>query len=94
MGYADGVLRALSNGKGKMLVGGKLRAVLGRICMDMLMLDVTEEPYPNVGDEVIWFGHQQGAYQSIRQVAADAQTIPYEVLTRISPRVRRIYEQE
>ncbi|WP_143304545.1 bifunctional UDP-N-acetylmuramoyl-tripeptide:D-alanyl-D-alanine ligase/alanine racemase [Chitinophaga vietnamensis] len=90
IGYADGYPRRLSNGKGKMLIRGKLAPVVGVVAMDMLMLDVTHIPDVAEGDEVIVFG----ADLPVEQLAAWAETIPYEILTGISQRVKRVYYQE
>jgi alanine racemase len=90
IGYADGYPRAFSNGKGFMLVGGKQAPVIGTICMDMTMLDITDLPGIKEGDEVIIFGPAL----SVKQVAKWAGTIPYEILTGISQRVKRVYYQE
>jgi alanine racemase len=89
IGYADGLSRRLSNGKGKMFVNGKPAPVVGNVCMDMTMIDITNIP-ANEGDEVIVFGEKF----SIQQVARDLGTIPYEVLTNVSRRVKRIYFQD
>jgi alanine racemase len=90
LGYADGYPRRLSNGKGKMLVNGKLAPVIGIISMDMTMLDITDAGHVDEGDEVIVFGQQL----SVQQVAQWAQTIPYEIMTGISQRVKRVYFEE
>lgn len=90
IGYADGYLRALGNGKGKMLVHGKQAPVIGNVCMDMVMLDVTDIPEAAEGDAVVVFGEAP----SITQVAGWAGTIPYEIMTGISARVKRVYVQE
>ncbi len=89
IGYADGYRRALSNGKGQMLLKGKLVPTIGNICMDITMIDVTNTN-AQPGDEVIIFGH----YPTIQQIAEAMDTIPYEVLTGISARVKRIYVRE
>lgn len=94
IGYADGVLRNLGNGKASFLVNGQLAPTFGRICMDMLMLDVTDIPAVRPGGEVVLFGEQAGKHLSVIEMATAAETIPYEILVRISPRVRRIYDQE
>jgi alanine racemase len=89
VGYADGLDRKLGNGNGEAFVKGNRVPIIGNICMDMLMLDVTGlkvEP----GDEVEFFGPNI----SITDVAERAGTIPYEILTGISQRVKRIYLQE
>lgn len=90
IGYADGYSRSLGNGAGKMMVNGRLAPVIGSICMDMTMIDITGIPDVHEGDEVIVFG--QGL--SVEQVAKWAQTIPYEVLTGVSQRVKRVYFEE
>ena len=89
IGYADGLNRILGNGKGKLFVNGHLAEIVGNICMDMCMLDITDIP-ANEGDDVIVFG----AEIPISKFAADMNTIPYEVLTCVSRRVKRIYYQE
>ncbi len=90
IGYADGYRRKLGNGNGFMLVNGKPVPAIGNICMDMTMLDVTEIGEVNPGDHVEIFGLNQ----SIQQVATQAETIPYEIMTGISGRVKRIYNEE
>lgn len=90
IGYADGYSRKLGHGVGKMLVKGQLVPTIGTICMDMTMIDVTGIPGIAEGDEVIIFGKDL----PIQQVAAWAGTIPYEVMTGISGRVRRVYFEE
>lgn len=94
VGYADGIPRSLGNGKFAFLVRGKPAPVFGRVCMDMLMLDITDIRNPEVGDEVILFGHSPDQTPSITDLAEAADTIPYEILVRISPRVRRVYVRE
>ncbi len=89
IGYADGYARSFSNGTGKMLVNGQLAPVIGNVCMDMTMLDITGIP-ASEGDEVIVFGKDL----SVNTVAGWAHTIPYEILTNISHRVKRVYFQE
>ncbi|MEI9933830.1 MAG: bifunctional UDP-N-acetylmuramoyl-tripeptide:D-alanyl-D-alanine ligase/alanine racemase [Ferruginibacter sp.] len=86
IGYADGYPRLLSNGIGKMYVNGRLLPVIGNVCMDMTMLDVTDADV-NEGDEVIVFGEAL----PVSDLAQWAQTIAYEILTGISQRVKRIY---
>lgn len=89
IGYADGLHRVLSNGKGKMWVNGKAARIVGNVCMDMCMLDVTGISCKE-GDDVVVFDSEH----SIDDVAADMGTISYEVLTNVSPRVKRVYWQE
>lgn len=90
IGYADGYARRLGNGIGQMYIHGQLARVVGTVCMDMTMIDVTEIPNVKEGDEVIIFGNQL----PIEQVAQWAETIPYEIMTSISQRVKRVYYEE
>jgi len=90
IGYADGYMRRLGNGVGKMLINGYLAPVIGTVCMDMTMIDVTDIPNVSEGDEVIVFGNEL----SIQQIAEWAGTIPYEIMTGISQRVKRVYYEE
>lgn len=87
IGYADGFPRSLS-GKGRAFVRGKQLKVLGRVCMDMIMLDGGNETFA-VGDKVEIFGF--GTSVSINEFSACAGTVAYETLCRISPRVKRNY---
>jgi alanine racemase len=89
IGYADGLNRRLSNGKGSFLVKGKLVPIIGNICMDMTMIDITGTD-ANEGDEVVIFG--EGI--PITTLASQLETIPYEILTGVSERVKRVYFQE
>ncbi len=89
IGYADGYRRSLGNGKGKMYVNGQPALVVGRVCMDMTMIDVSEIN-ASVGDRVEIIGENH----PIEVFARSMETISYEVLTSISLRVRRIYTQE
>jgi alanine racemase len=89
IGYADGLSRSLSNGRGHLWVNDNPVPVIGNICMDMTMVDVTGLDVKE-GDEVIVFG----AGRSIVELANEMQTIPYEILTGISKRVKRVYFQE
>lgn len=90
IGYADGFPRALGNGVGEVLIQGKRAPLIGNICMDMCMVDVTHIPNINEGDEVILFGKDL----TIDEMANWLKTIPYEVLTNVSQRVKRVYFQE
>lgn len=89
IGYADGYPRALSNGAGKMLIKNKPAPVIGNVCMDMTMIDVSGINCKE-GDTVIVFGEQL----PIEQLAKWCNTIPYEIMTGISQRVKRIYFEE
>ncbi len=94
IGYADGIPRSVGEGKANFLVRGQEAPTIGRICMDMLMLDVTDIPGAHAGDAVLIFGSQGEHFLSIQTLAQAAGTIPYEILVRISPRVRRVYVKE
>ncbi|MGI9137599.1 MAG: bifunctional UDP-N-acetylmuramoyl-tripeptide:D-alanyl-D-alanine ligase/alanine racemase [Sediminibacterium sp.] len=87
LGYADGYSRQLGLGKGAMWVNGAFAPIVGDICMDMTMIDITDIPSVREGDSVQVFGKNL----TITQVAQWAGTIPYEILTSIGPRVKRIY---
>ena len=88
VGYADGLDRRLGNGKGTLIVAGQHRPLVGNISMDMCAVDVTELAV-HPGDEVIIFGRQR----SVQELARDMGTIPYEVLTSVSQRVKRVFVQ-
>ena len=90
IGYADGFSRRLGNGVGKIWVRGQLAPVVGIVCMDMTMIDVTAIPGIKQGDEVIIFGKEI----PIQDLANWAGTIPYEIMTGISERVKRVYYEE
>lgn len=89
IGYADGLDRRLGNGTGKVIINGKACSTVGNICMDMCMVDVTDTD-TKAGDEVIVFGKNP----TVIDVAESLNTIPYEVLTSVSHRVKRVYYQE
>jgi len=89
IGYADGYPRNLSNGIGKMCVNGKLVPVIGNVCMDMTMLDITGVAATE-GDDVIVFGEKL----AVAELSQWAGTIAYEILTGISQRVKRVYFEE
>ena len=89
IGYADGFPRVLSNGVGSMWVKGNLVPVIGNVCMDMTMLDITGTNIKE-GDEVIVFGENL----PVSDLATKAQTIAYEILTGVSQRVKRVYFEE
>lgn len=89
IGYADGYTRLLS-GKAKALVNGKKVPVIGRICMDQCMIEVTGLDV-NTGDEVILFGQDGNNYITIDDVAQNIETINYEIVCMISKRVPRVY---
>lgn len=89
IGYADGINRKLGNGAGFMLVNGKRAPIIGNVCMDMCMLDITDISAKE-GDEVIVFGSALPASEMANALG----TIPYEILTGVSQRVKRVYYQE
>ena len=89
VGYADGINRHLGNGAGKFIIRGAAVPVMGNICMDMTILDVTGTN-THEGDEVIIFGDEN----PVTDMAAQLGTIPYEILTGISERVKRVYLYE
>ncbi len=86
IGYADGFSRGLSGGVGEVLIGGSRAKVIGNVCMDMTMVDITDIDAQE-GDEVIIFGGDL----PIQRTAEKLQTIPYEILTNVSERVKRIF---
>ncbi|WP_233496653.1 bifunctional UDP-N-acetylmuramoyl-tripeptide:D-alanyl-D-alanine ligase/alanine racemase [Mucilaginibacter hurinus] len=89
IGYADGYLRAFGNGVGTMLIKGQLVRTVGNISMDMCMIDVSEVEVKE-GDEVIVFSNKHPIEELARQIG----TIPYEILTNVSQRVKRVYFYE
>jgi len=90
IGYADGYLRAFGNGVGKMMIKGVLVPTVGNISMDMCMLDVSTIADVREGDEVIVFNQEL----RIEELATQIGTIPYEILTNVSQRVKRVYFYE
>ena len=89
IGYADGLHRRLGYGKGIVLVGGREAPIVGSVCMDMCFIDVTDIDC-HEGDRVVIFGEGD----LLQRNAKAAGTIPYELLTAVSPRVKRIYYHE
>ncbi len=89
IGYADGYDRRFSKGVGNMMIKGKLYPIIGNVCMDMCMIDLKDSDAKE-GDEVCVFGDNP----NIMDLAKSINTIPYEILTSISQRVKRIYIQE
>ena len=90
IGYADGLMRHAGNEQVKVLIRGQKAPIIGNVCMDMCMVNVTDIPNVQEGDEVIIFG----ANYSIQYLAEALNTIPYEIFTNISRRVKRVYFQE
>lgn len=90
LGYADGLLRRAGNGHYHVLIRNKKAPIVGNVCMDMTMVDVTDIPEAEEGDPVIIFGKEL----PVQGLAACLGTIPYEIFTTISDRVKRVYVQE
>jgi len=91
-GYADGLPRALSN-RGWMLVRGRRVPIVGRVCMDMTMVDLTHVPEARPGDEVVIIGRQGEEEITVDEIASLCGTISYEILCGIGPRVPRVFIQ-
>lgn len=90
IGYADGLNRRLSN-RGRVLVRGCRAPIVGLVCMDMVMVDVTDVPGADVGDEVVLIGRQGEEQITAQDIAEWTGTISYEVLCSIGPRIPRRY---
>ena len=90
IGYADGLLRSAGNGRFSVGIHGQRAPIVGGVCMDMTMIDITDIPNVVEGDEVEIFGGNI----SVQELATALNTIPYEVFTGISERVKRVYFQE
>ena len=90
IGYADGLSRRLSN-RGSVLIRGQRASIAGLVCMDMVMVDVTEIPGTAVGDEAVIIGRQGHDEITASDIATWTETIPYEVLCAISPQIPRLY---
>lgn len=90
VGYADGFSRGFSN-QGHVLVHGRRAPVLGRVCMDITLVDVTDIPQARAGDEVVLYGRQGSEEISINYIAHTFDTIPHTVMTAVSARVPRVY---
>ena len=91
VGYADGYSRHLSN-HGEVLIRGKRAPVVGKVCMDFIMVDVTDIPRASVGDEVVLIGRQGREQITSEEIAEKINSISYEVLCSIGKRVPRIYK--
>ncbi|MDQ3096598.1 MAG: alanine racemase, partial [Chloroflexota bacterium] len=87
-GYGDGLARSARGAP--LLVGGQRLPIVGRVCMDLVMLDATDHQV-SVGDEVVIIGEQQGARRTADDLAQDCATISYEVVTNIRDRVPKRY---
>lgn len=90
IGYGDGIFRHLSN-SGNVLVKGKRVPIIGRICMDQLMLDLTEVPEATIGDEVVLLGQQGSQRITVDEVASLLDTINYEITCQLNQRIPRHY---
>ena len=93
LGYADGYPTELNN-KGYMIVNGKRAKVIGKVCMDQTMLDVTHIDDVKIGDEVLVFGEKDGDVIPLEDLAKLANTITYDILCRISLRIPRVYYRD
>jgi alanine racemase len=93
IGYDDGYMRALSN-RGHAIIRGVYATVIGRISMDLTLIDVTNVPGVQMDDEVILMGQDGGLSITAEDLARTAGTLSYEVTCRISERVPRIYGQD
>lgn len=89
-GYADGVTRVLSN-NGEVLIRGKRAEIIGRVCMDQFMVDVTDIPDVEAGDTATIFGTDGDETISVDEIAKKANTINYEIICNINSRVTRVY---
>ncbi len=89
IGYADGISRHWGNGLGFVMINNQKASIIGSICMDMLMVDITELKCQE-GDEVVLFGTNP----TVNYIAEKLETIPYEILTSISQRVKRVFYRE
>jgi alanine racemase len=88
IGYADGLPRALSN-KGRVLYGETECEILGRVCMDLTIIDLSKVTNPQIGDEIVIFGNHK---VSVNKIADISETIPYDIVCGISKRVKRVYK--
>ena len=92
IGYADGYSRHLSN-RGEVLIRGRRAPVVGAVCMDFIMADVTDIPNVSIGDEVILMGRQGGEEITAEEIAGKIGSISYEVMCSIGKRIPRIYKE-
>ena len=90
IGYGDGYPRSLSN-RGVMIVRGRRVPIVGRVCMDQVLLDVTRVPRAEVGDEVLVYGKKGTAHLPIEEIAETIGTIPNEIVCEVGERVPRVY---
>lgn len=90
VGYADGYLRKLAE-NGKVIIKGEFAPIIGRICMDQFMIDVTNIPDVKIGDEVILLGEKNGLKYNADDMAKKLDTINYEVTCMLKSRLPRVY---
>lgn len=90
IGYADGLRRAHSN-QGRIIIRGKFAPIVGRVSMDLTIVDVTDVPGVELGDIVTLLGAQDGLCLRAEELAAQIETISYEIVTGISARVPRVH---
>ncbi|HUR30061.1 MAG TPA: bifunctional UDP-N-acetylmuramoyl-tripeptide:D-alanyl-D-alanine ligase/alanine racemase [Saprospiraceae bacterium] len=88
LGYADGLPRVAGNVGCSFLLRGRMAPIIGRVCMDMTMVDVSHIPEAQIGDEITVFDKEH----SIELLAKACGTIPYEIMTNLNPRIRKVYE--
>ncbi len=93
IGYGDGYPRKMSN-CGKVLINGKFADIVGRVCMDQMMIDITDIPKVSVGTEVTVIGQSGDNSITFAEIAAKVDTIPYELVCNISVRVPRVYKKD
>lgn len=93
IGYADGFSRRFIN-KGKVFIKDRTVPIVGKICMDQMMIDITDIPNIKIGDEVILFGYENEMYPSIEELALILDTINYEVFCSIGRRIPRVYTKK
>jgi alanine racemase len=93
IGYADGYHRLASN-RGEVVVRGRRVPIAGRVCMDHVMIDVTDVPDAQAGDRVVLCGAAGGAAVFADELARWCETIPYEMLTAVARRVPRVHQEE
>jgi alanine racemase len=92
IGYADGYSRQLSN-QGEVLIRGKRAPVIGRVCMDFVMVDVTDIPKVSLRDEVVLMGRQGRQQITAEEIAEKTNSITYEVLCLVGKRIPRVYKE-
>jgi alanine racemase len=91
LGYGDGLPRSLGHGRGRVLIRGRAAPIVGRLSMDQITVDASDIADVTVGDEVVLIGSQAAAAQTADDLAAQAGTISYDILTGLLPRVPRLY---